>query len=74
MVDVSGFNLLTLEGLLWSFPDIEKYAHGCRYTDCTHVCEDGCGVMEAIERGEVEKTRHDSFVKLYRELKAAKKY
>ncbi len=74
MVDVSGFNLLTLEGLLWSFPDIEKYARGCRYTDCTHVCEDGCGVMEAIERGEVEKTRHDSFVKLYRELKAAKKY
>lgn len=72
MVDVVGFNLLTFEGLLGSFPDIEKYSEGCRYTDCTHVCEDGCSVMAAIERGDVEKTRHESFVKLYNELKNVK--
>lgn len=70
MVDAAGFNLLTLEGLLPAFPDISAYAAGCRYTDCTHVCEDGCRVMEAVERGDVQKSRHESFVRLYRELKA----
>ena len=72
MVDVVGFNLLTFEGLLSSFPDIEKYAVGCKYTDCTHVCEDGCNVMYALSEGNVEKTRHESFVTLYKELKNVK--
>ncbi len=72
MVDVAGFNLLTFDGLLGSFPDIEEYAVGCRYTDCTHVCEDGCCVMKAIEDGKIEKSRHESFVRLYNELKNIK--
>lgn len=72
MVDVVGFNLLTFEGLLDSFPDIEKYASGCKYTDCTHVCEEGCMVMEALSEGKIEKTRHESFVTLYKELKNVK--
>lgn len=72
MVDVVGFNLLTFEGLLESFPDIEEYAVGCRYTDCTHVCEDGCNVMAALAEGKIRKTRHESFVTLYKELKNVK--
>lgn len=70
MVDVAGFNLLTSEGLLDSFPDIAAFAHGCRYTDCTHLCEDGCKVVEAVKDGKIAPTRHESFVRLYKELKA----
>lgn len=70
MVDVAGFNLLTSEGLLDSFPDISAFAHGCRYTDCTHLCEDGCKVVEAVKDGKIAPTRHESFVRLYKELKA----
>lgn len=72
MIDVTGFNLLTFDGLLGSFPDIEKYAVGCRYTDCTHVCEEECRVMDAVADGKIEKTRHESYVTLYNELKKAK--
>ena len=64
--------MMTLDGLLFSFPDIEKYAHGCKYTDCTHLCEEGCSVMKALEDGKIEKTRHESYVKLYGELKKIK--
>ena len=70
MVDVAGFNLLTSEGLLDSFPDISAFAHGCRYTDCTHLCEDGCKVVEAVKDGKIAPARHESFVRLYKELKA----
>lgn len=70
MVDVAGFNLLTSEGLLDSFPDIAAFAHGCRYTDCTHLCEDGCKVVEAVKDGKIAPSRHESFVRLYKELKA----
>lgn len=72
MVDVVGFNLITFDGLLGAFPDIEKYALGCKYTDCTHVCEDGCMVIKAIDDGNIQKTRHESFVALYKQLKNVK--
>lgn len=72
MIDVVEFNLLTLSGLLPSFPDIEKYAFGCRYTDCTHICEDGCVVVTALNEGKIQKSRHESYSKLYTELKKVK--
>lgn len=69
MVDAAGFHLLTFDGLLGSFPDIEAHAHGCRYTDCTHLCEQGCAVMEAVREGKIAPSRHESYVRLYHELK-----
>ncbi len=72
MLDVVGFKLLEPEKLLSSFPDIEKFADGCKYKGCTHICEDGCNVVKAVEDGLISKSRHDSFVLLYNELKAVK--
>jgi hypothetical protein len=63
---------LDVDSLLSSFPDIEKFALDCKYKKCTHVCEDGCNVMDALERGEIVKSRHESYVTLYNELKNIK--
>ena len=63
---------LNIDNRLQTPEYIEKYAEGCRYTDCTHLCEDGCGVMKALEEGKIQPSRHASFVKLYHELKAIK--
>ncbi len=72
MLDIAGFGMFTCDELLGAFPDIEKYAVGCKYKKCTHLCEDGCNVVRAVENGEIPKTRHESFVKLYNELKDIK--
>ena len=72
MFDVAGFNMLSSETLLLSFPDIEKYAFGCKYTKCSHTCEDGCGVMTALEEGLISEERHSSYAALYKELIAIK--
>lgn len=72
MLDVAGFNMLDTDSLLASFPDIEKYAYDCKYKKCTHVCEDGCNVMQALDEGKIVKSRHDSYVALFNELKTIK--
>lgn len=72
MLDVSGFRMIDVEALLSTFPDIEKYAFDCKYKKCTHVCEDGCGVMAALDEGKIRKTRHQSYKMLYDELKEIK--
>ena len=70
--DVVGFSMLDSDSLLRSFPDIEKYALDCKYKKCTHVCEDGCNVIKALEEGKISSSRHESYKALFNELKEVK--
>ncbi len=51
------------------FTDFLPYLNDCAYSSCTHTCEAGCGVLKALNDGLIEKTRHESFVALFNELK-----
>ncbi len=55
------------EGLEHAFPDIEELSLGCRFRDCRHEGEPDCGVQGAVQRGELEQGRLDSFRKLQAE-------
>ena len=72
MLDVVGFSMLDSESLLSCFPDIEEYALDCKYKKCSHVCEDGCNVMRALEDGKISPSRHESYKALFNELKEVK--
>ena len=41
----------------------------CRYSDCKHVNEAGCAIIEAVESGKIDQTVYDSYVKLMKEQK-----
>lgn len=69
MLEIAQYNMIPKKELLFAFPDIEKFSSGCRYNDCTHICEDGCNVISAIERKELALSRHQSFKLLFEELK-----
>ena len=56
------------------FPEFEQYEHECRYADCTHTKETECGIYEAVQRGEIARSRHESYTKLYGELKSIDRY
>jgi ribosome biogenesis GTPase len=49
------------------FPAIEEFAANCRYKDCTHMIEEGCAVLGALQSGELDQTAYDSYVKLVKE-------
>ena len=57
------------EGLGEAFADVEKYAAMCKFSDCRHENEPGCAVRAAIERGELDESRLESYVKLKTEAK-----
>ena len=46
------------------FPDISPYVISCRFSNCTHVDEQGCAVREAVAQGKIAKARYDSYLKL----------
>ena len=51
------------------FEDIELIAQQCKFNDCTHQSEPGCAVCAAIEAGELDERRLESYFKLQREDK-----
>ena len=69
MLEIARFNLIPKDGLLRAFPDIRSLSDGCRYHDCTHTKEEGCRVIEAVEKGILPPSRHESFTVLFDELK-----
>ncbi|MEQ8821634.1 MAG: ribosome small subunit-dependent GTPase A [Sumerlaeia bacterium] len=47
-----------------AFREVEELAARCRFSDCTHEEEPGCAIREAIESGELEPSRFDSYLRL----------
>ncbi|MBO4929591.1 MAG: ribosome small subunit-dependent GTPase A [Clostridia bacterium] len=63
---------LTKENLQQYFPEIDRFFAQCRFSDCKHIKEPGCVVREAVELGEIAKSRYESYCMLYEEVAAQK--
>ncbi len=51
--------------LPYCFPEFADYLGQCRYSDCSHVRDDGCAIRQAVAEGKIAASRHESFVRLY---------
>ena len=55
-------------GLDVAFPEIEKLANSCHFSNCGHIHEPGCQVLHGVTIGTVKQERLDSYQKMKREL------
>ena len=58
------------DGIERTFRDIEELASQCKFRNCTHTNEPGCAIQKALEMGELDMDRWQS----YRKLKAENDY
>lgn len=58
------------EGLERAFADLAPFAEQCRFVDCRHGTEPGCGITEAVGRGDVGADRVEVWHELVAELEA----
>ena len=68
-VDIERYEVIKREELAYCFPEFEPYLTECRFTSCSHVCEKGCAVLEAVRSGEISESRHNSYKQMYNEVK-----
>lgn len=65
VIDTPGMRELGMwdvsEGLADAFADVEQYIGKCRFSDCTHSTEPGCAIKAAIESGELDISRWESY-------------
>jgi len=57
----------TTSGLEMTFDRIIHLSRKCKFKDCTHTNEIGCSVLEAIEKGEIDKNFYENYLKMERE-------
>ena len=71
-VENDKFDLNLKENLPFLFREFEPFLNDCRFTGCSHTAEKGCAVIAAVEKGEISKSRFESYVALYNEVKDLK--
>ncbi|MGI9039518.1 MAG: ribosome small subunit-dependent GTPase A, partial [Gemmatimonadales bacterium] len=73
LVDTPGFSEVGLWGidpgeLDDCFPEFRPFLGDCRYADCRHRTEPGCHVRSAVDSGEIQRDRYESYLTLLEEL------
>ena len=73
VIDTPGMRELGMwnneSGLNGVFSDVEELFSRCRFSDCTHSCEPGCAVLQALKDGDLSQERWNSYQKLTAENK-----
>lgn len=47
------------------FPEMRSRLNQCRFNNCRHINEPGCAVLEALEEGNIEPSRYESYLSIY---------
>ena len=78
VVDTPGLREVGLWGvpataLEHCMPEFRPFLGECRFGDCAHRAEPDCAVRDAVERGEILRSRYASYLKLREELEASER-
>lgn len=78
VVDTPGLREVGMWGLAPAqldrcFPEFRPLIGHCKFADCSHEHEPGCAILAAIERGDLSRARHESYLKLRAELSEAER-
>jgi len=71
IADTPGFSAFDTDSLALPselhhlFPDFQSHIGKCRFLDCAHIKEPECSILDALGRGEIQRTRWESYVRLY---------
>lgn len=53
------------EELSHFFVEMRDRLNQCKFNNCRHINEPGCAVIKAVEEGEIEPSRYDSYQSIY---------
>lgn len=67
--DVEQMELIPKEALADTFREFRPYLENCRFVGCAHGKEKGCAVREAVDAGQIARSRYDSYLRLYEQAK-----
>jgi ribosome biogenesis GTPase / thiamine phosphate phosphatase len=71
IIDTPGMKELGItentEGIITTFQEIVDIALNCKFPDCKHINETGCAVIDALNKGTINKESYDNYQKILKE-------
>ena len=82
VIDTPGFSSLDFakteiirkDDLPYCFREFREYLGECKFSTCSHTCDKGCKICEAVENGEISKSRHENYISMYNQAKEIKEW
>ncbi len=82
IADTPGFSSLEFkqiekilkDDLPYCFREFEEYIGYCKFSTCTHTNDKGCAIVDAVNNGKISKSRHESYISMYNEVKDIKEW
>ena len=80
LCDTPGFSSVELpeemdeDTVIYGFPEFTPYLGECRFSSCRHMAEPDCGVKKALEKGEIERSRYESYCGMVEEIRKRRRY
>ncbi len=82
VIDTPGFSsfefdkneIILKDDLAYCFREFRDYLGLCKFSSCTHTCDKGCKICEAVENGDISKIRHNNYIALYNQAKEIKEW
>jgi len=72
LADSPGFSLIDVAKMGISQKELKEYypdfEFGCKFSNCNHVGEDGCGADMLIEKGQFDKERLENYREFFKNL------
>jgi ribosome biogenesis GTPase len=72
--DTNRYDIIYKEKLADCFCEFKPFKDKCRFPDCSHTKEKGCAVIEAVDSGNIQQSRYDSYLKMYENAKLLKEW
>lgn len=79
IMDTPGFSALDFsdiseERLTSLYPEFTEYEEQCKFSPCYHEHEPICGIKNAVDEGQIAKTRYESYLTIREEIKSQRKW
>lgn len=71
-VEVDKFEIIMPNQLQHCFREFEPFLFNCQFRGCSHTCEKGCAVLEAVAQDKIHPSRHTSYLSMYADSKNIK--
>lgn len=73
-VDIERYDMVKKEHLPFAFREFAPYLDRCKFQSCAHIGEKGCAVCAAVAAGEISRSRYESYLAMYEEVKDIKEW
>lgn len=73
-VETMQYDIIEKDQIQYCFREFSDHLGQCKFTGCSHTVEKGCAVLDALARGEISPSRHESYLQMYNEAKEIKSW